>query len=232
MTAPTTLQFNLDKTAYASGETLNLTDAWVYDAEGTTDLAKIDFWLQKPDGNWVDLSDASNFTAWSEDPSWANFNYSLDLTGYVTGTYTLEAQAFDQLGQASDGLMTSFAVQNSAPSALQFNPDMSRYSNRYYLGETLNVTDALVYNAEGTTDLARIDFWLQKPDGNWVDLSDTSNFTASLQDPSWASFNYSLDLTGYGTGSYTLWAQAFDQLGQASDGFMTSFTVETPIAIG
>jgi hypothetical protein len=109
-TAPSELQFNLDKTDYNAGETLNLSGAWVQDLNGSSDLSRVDLWVLNPDGQWIDLSDVTSFSPWAGGAEWGGFLYSLDLTNYVAGTYTLWAQAFDRAGAASNVVEKTFRV--------------------------------------------------------------------------------------------------------------------------
>ena len=102
--APNELQFNLNQ----SNNSLNPTDAWVCDENGSDDLNKVDFWVLNPQGEWTDLSDVTNFTPWSGDDRWGSFNYSLDLSQYSGGNYTLWAQAYDKSGAASNAVSQTF----------------------------------------------------------------------------------------------------------------------------
>ncbi len=227
--APEQLQFSPSKASYSVGETLGLVGAWVYDGNGTSDLARVNFWIRRPDGVWDDVADALSFTPALSDPNWAKFDsYSLSLTGYTPGTYTLWGMAKDAAGASSNAFETSFTIvaggsgSNLPPTELQFNTNKANYS----VGETLTLPYAWVYDGNGTSDLARVNFWVQRPDGVWDDVADALSFTPALSDPNWAKFDsYSLSLTGYTPGTYTLWGQAWDKAGAHSTGFQTSFTV-------
>ena len=102
--APQELQFNTTQ----SPGTVSLTDARVYDGNSYTDLSYIDFWLQTPDGNWQDVSDANSFTPSVDNANWANFNYQ--LSNLIAGNYTLQGTAYDLSGAASEQYQTAFTV--------------------------------------------------------------------------------------------------------------------------
>jgi Bacterial pre-peptidase C-terminal domain len=220
--APSNLMFTLDKSTYTAGETLTLTNAWAKDLNGSSDLARVDMWVQKPNGEWINLADATTFTPWTGGNEWGSFNYSLNLSNYGTGTYTLWARAFDKTGAASSEVTRSFQVQNSAPSNLMFSPNKSTYN----AGETLNLTNAWAKDLNGSSDLTRVDMWVQKPNGQWIDLNDATSFTPWTGGNDWGGFNYSLDLRNYAPGTYTLWGQALDQSGAVSNPVTQSFQVQ------
>jgi hypothetical protein len=220
-TAPSNLMFTPDKSTYTVGDTLTLTEAWVKDLNGSSDLARVDMWVQKPNGQWIDLADATSFTPWTGGNEWGGFNYSLDLSNYAPGTYTLWGQARDQSGAVSNEVTQSFQVQNSAPGNLMFSVDKSTYT----AGETLTLTNAWAKDLNGSSDLARVDMWVQKPNGQWIDLNDATSFTPWSGGNDWGEFNYSLDLSNYEAGNYTLWAQASDRSGGTSNIVTKTFSL-------
>jgi hypothetical protein len=217
--APTDLQFNLNKSTYNAGETLALTGAWVKDINGSNDLARIDVWVQKPNQQWINLNDVTGFTPWTGGNDWGGFNYSLNLANYAPGTYTLWARAFDRSGTASNEITRSFQVQNAAPTDLQFNLNKSTYNTR----ENLALTNAWVKDFNGSDDLTRVDMWIKPANGNWINLSDATTFTPWSGGAEWGGFDYSLSLGSYTPGSYTLWGQAWDQSGAVSNEVSRSF---------
>jgi len=99
---------------------LNVSNGFVINGinPGDFSLDKVYFWILNPQGEWIDLSDVTNFTPWSGDERWGNFNYSLDLSQYSPRSYTLWAQANDQSGATSNIVRQTFEV-NIAPN--QFN---------------------------------------------------------------------------------------------------------------
>jgi hypothetical protein len=221
-TNPTDLQFNLNKSTYTVGETLTLTNTWVKDLNGSDDLARVDMWVQKPNGEWIDLTDATSFTPWTGGNEWGAFNYSLNLSNYAPGTYTLWGRALDKSGAVSNLVTQSFQVQNTNPTDLQFNPNKSTYN----AGETLNLTNAWAKDLNGSSDVARVDMWVQKPNGEWIDLADATSFTPWTGGNEWGAFNYSLNLSNYAPGTYTLWGRALDKSGAASSEVTRSFQVQ------
>jgi hypothetical protein len=214
--APTSLSFSTTKSVYHSGESVNLTDAWVYDANSYSDLDHIDFWLKK-DGVWQDISDTYSFSPGSGDSRWASFNKS--LSGLADGDYDLWAIAYDDWGATSSYYQVSFKVGNIAPTSLSFGTNKTTYN----IWETVNIAGGWVYDANGYSDLDQIDFWLKKDDGFWQDISDTYSFSPWSDDSRWASFNKSL--TNLSAGNYTLWGQAYDDSGAISNYAQVSFSV-------
>jgi hypothetical protein len=217
--APTSLSFGTNQTTYNLGETVDLTSGWIYDANDYTDLDHIDFWL-KQDGVWQDISDTYSFSPWSQDSRWASFDKS--LTNLNAGEYMLWGKAYDNSGTASNYYQVSFKVENIAPTYLQFDTSQTSYNT----DETVSITGGWVYDANSSSDLSRVDFWLQNPDGSWLDVSDVLNFTPWNSDNRWASFNYSV--SNLSAGDYTLWAKAYDQSGAESNSVQKSFTVKIP----
>jgi hypothetical protein len=216
--APSSLQFNTSKSSYKTGESLSLTDAWVYDGNGFSDLSQVDFWLQKDGGAWQDISDATSFTAYSGDANWGGFTY--DLSGLSIGKYQLWATAYDASGAFSNSVQKEFSVvENIKPSSLQFNISKSTYTP----GETVSLTDAWVYDGNGFSDLSKVDVWLQKDGGAWQDISDATSFTPYSGDANWGGFNYSL--ANLAIGNYQLWAVAYDSSGTYSDSVQKGFSI-------
>ncbi|MGA9383107.1 MAG: S8 family serine peptidase [Phormidium sp.] len=219
--SPQSLQFTTNS-IYKTDETINLSDAKVYDENG--DLSQVSFWLKKNEGDWVELGNTNNFT-FNDD--WAMFNYA--LPNLAVGNYQLKAIAFDKLGQKSNELINSFLVNsaNIAPSNLQF----SIAQTNYFLGDPINLNGGKVYDANGIGDLKKVDFWLQKEGGSWQDISDAISFNSDSAE-NWAIFDYSL--SGLEVGNYQLKAVAYDRSDAASNQVTQSFTiaskqVESPI---
>ena len=217
--APTSLQFNTNKTSYNVGEIVSLTSAWVYDGNGASDLSKVDFWLKKDGGNWQDISDIYSFTPYSGDNRWASFSYNLNSLG--TGNYQLWATAYDKSGATSTLVQKGFSIvqTNVAPTSLQFNTNKSFYK----VGDTVSLKNPWVYDGNGASDLSKIDFWLKKDNGSWQDISDVYSLNPGSNDNRWASFNYSL--SNLQIGNYTLLAKAQDKFGAYSDALQKNFSV-------
>jgi Calx-beta domain/Beta-propeller repeat len=223
--APSDLMFTPNQMTYNAGETLTLTNAWVKDLNGSSDLARVDMWVQKPNGEWIDISDVTTFTPWTGGNEWGGFNYSLALSNYEAGNYTLWGQARDRSGGTSGAITKTFTVFNNsinfAPSDLQFNLDKASYQ----VGDTLTLIGAWVKDPNGSNDLSRVDLWLKPASGDWIDVSDATTFTPWSGGGEWGSFNYSLNLSRYRPDNYTLWAQAIDANGATSGAITKTFTV-------
>jgi hypothetical protein len=223
--APSDLMFTPNQTTYNAGETLNLTGAWVKDLNGSSDLARVDMWVQKPNGQWIDLTDATAFTPWTGGNEWGGFNYSLALGNYEAGNYTLWGQASDKAGATSNAVTKTFTVLNNsanfAPTDLQFNLNKTIYT----VGDILNLTGAWVKDLNGSNDLSRVDMWIKPDGGNWIDLGDATTFTPWSGGAEWGGFNYSLNLSGYRPDNYTLWGRAWDQSGAVSNAVTKTFSL-------
>jgi Calpain family cysteine protease/Bacterial pre-peptidase C-terminal domain len=208
--APQSLDFSADKSSYQIGETINLVKTKVFDADGISDLAKVDFRLQKDAGSWQDISDAVNFN-----PD-GSFSYS--LTGLAKGNYRLQGSAYDKSSAVSNTRAIDFTVlaPNSAPQSLEFSADKSSYQ----IGETINLVKTKVSDADGISDLAKVDFRLQKDNGDWQDISDVVSFSPD------GSFSYSL--TGLAKGNYRLQGSAYDKSSAVSNTRAIDFTVLAP----
>ncbi|MBW4493475.1 MAG: S8 family serine peptidase [Oscillatoria princeps RMCB-10] len=219
-TPPQLLQFSTQP-VYSVYETASLTGAKVYDPDGASDLSRVDFWLKSDSGDWTDISDVTSFAA--EGEGWGTFSYSLPFLG--VGSYELKAVAYDWAGAASNTVTQSFWVYdpiepyyNTSPESLQF-----RTLPLYTTAETLSFSGAKVYDPDGTSDLSKVDFWLRKPTGEWVDINDVTEFSTDSKGRARFSFKY--DLKGLAPGNYQLWAEAYDQGGAASNTATQNFTV-------
>jgi len=97
---PDILQF-LTNMFYNPGETVR------FRGQVYGDLALVDFWLQKDGGEWVDISDATEFVPDSNNPGYALFDY--ELSGLEPGQYRLRGSAIaDEL--TSETVTQSFTV--------------------------------------------------------------------------------------------------------------------------
>lgn len=222
--APQQLSFIPDRAnrTYAPGETLSLTEAWVYDGNTATDIRRVDIWTRRDGGQWVDQADATRLTTLDSEPRWGNINYQLGLSGFLPGNYTIWGQAIDGSGAASNAVEGRFAVTNVAPTGLQYQLT----SNSYSQNQSLQLSDAWVYDANGAGHLASVDMWvLRQSDNQWIDVANVTSFTPLSSEREWGSFNYQLDLSGLQPGNYTLWGQAFDGSGAASSAVTRNFGV-------
>jgi Ca2+-binding RTX toxin-like protein len=105
-----TLVYYLQET-YTSGDTVSLTPVYAQDDNGWSDLSRVDFWLIAPNGSYIELADATNFTAWPGGNTWGEANYSFSLSGLATGTYQLNARAYDLAGQTGTLFQQNFTIQ-------------------------------------------------------------------------------------------------------------------------
>ncbi|MGK7879623.1 MAG: peptidylprolyl isomerase [Crocosphaera sp.] len=215
-TPPSQLQFQINQQNYQPTETLVLDNAWIYDEDGPSDVAKVDFWVQKPDGNWIDVSDVNNFTPQPNDNDLGGFEYSLDLRelrGSGVGEHTLWGQAEDQSGDKSNVVTQTFVIDNIAPSPTGLDGYFDIDAQVYTSNDTLNINNGWVRDLNGVADIQRIDFWLRKEGEAWQDIEDVSGdeITPWSQDSTWGSFDFGFDLTGLTPGNYTLWSGVQDQ---------------------
>ncbi|MGK7881288.1 MAG: putative Ig domain-containing protein [Crocosphaera sp.] len=215
-TTPEKLKFKLNQQNYKPTETLVLENAWIYDEDGYSDVAKVDFWVQQPDGEWLNVSDVNSFTPWPVNNDWSSFKYSLDLKelrGSGVGTHTIWGQAEDQNGEKSNVVTQTFVMDNIAPSPTGLDGYFDIDAQVYTSNDTLNINNGWVRDLNGVDDIQRIDFWLIKQGEGWQDIEDISRdeITPWSPDATWGSFNYSLGLTGLTPGNYTLWSGVQDQ---------------------
>lgn len=213
-TAPKSLQFNT-KSVYKAGETVKLTDGKVYDENG--DLMKVDFWFKKQNEvEWVDIKDAETFTF---NENLASFNYSLDYL--LPGSYQIKAIAFDKFEHQSEEVVRSFR-SNAAPKELQF----SLLKDNYEVGETVKITGGQVYDSDGIDDLAKVNVFLKKDNGDWPDIGDDiTSFNAGGGDNNLA--NFSKDFAVAEVGNYQIKGVTYDKAGDISNVVIHNFTVGT-----
>jgi hypothetical protein len=225
--APTALEFGLEKTVYNNTETLRITHGSVLDANGATDINRIDFKIKRADGTFVDTPDIFSVTASTSDNRWGKFNYSLNLAGLnlASGNYSLWAQAYDKAGAVSNVIEQKFnlVVPNIAPNSLQFGLEKTAYNNT----ETLRITNGWVFDGNGATDINRVDFKIKRADSTFLDTADIFSVTPNTLDNRWGQFNYSLNLAGLnlGTGNHSLWAVAYDKAGAVSNVVERQFAI-------
>jgi hypothetical protein len=88
------------------------------DENGISDLAKVDFYLLKADGSWLDLDDVSEFTI---SDTKAQFEYSLDLSllqSEPVGEYKLWAVAYDRSNHTSNQVTKTFEITSQSNSGV------------------------------------------------------------------------------------------------------------------
>jgi len=204
--SPENLQFSLP-TTYKPNEAIQLTNAKVFDADGANNLEKIDFWLQKEGGEWTDISDATTFTPDSLDNRWASFNYTLN--GLAAGKYQLKGIAYDRAGAASNEVLRNLLI-NSAPGDLQF-----RSLPLYTKDEKISFSGAKVFDTEGVSDIAKVDFGFQKEGGEKIEIAkDITEFTSDSD--GLGRFNFSENLSSLEPDRYQLSAIAYDKADSGS----------------
>lgn len=229
--APNSLQFNLDQTTLNRTDTLSVNNAWVFDGNGARDIARIDFKLKLSDNTFIDVADATNFTAWSQTSGWAGFNYNLNLSSLNLngGNYTLWAQGIDSSGAVTASYERAFTITgtNFVPNTLQFNLDSTNLTTT----STVRINGGWVYDENGFGDLSRIDFKLRRSDGTFIDVPDAVSFTPWVTDSRWAGFSYNLNLGSLNlrAGDYTLWAQAIDRSGSVSTAIGRTFSLSNNV---
>ena len=151
-------------------------------------------------------SDATTFTSDNLDNRWASLNYT--LTGLAAGKSQLKAIAYDRAGAASNEVLRNLLI-NSAPGDLQF-----RSLPLYTKGEKISFSGAKVFDTEGVSDIARVDFGFQKEGGEKIEIAkDVTEFTSDSEGV--GRFNFSESLSSLAPDSYQLSAKAYDQAGNA-----------------
>lgn len=152
-------------------------------------------------------SDATTFTSDNLDNRWASFNYT--LTGLAAGKYQLKAIAYDQAGAASNEVLRNLLI-NSAPGDLQF-----RSLPLYTKGEKISCSGANVFDTEGVSDIAKVNFWFQKEGGEKIEIAkDVTEFTSDSD--GFGRFNFNANLSSLAPDRYQLSAIAYDKAGSGS----------------
>ncbi|MEG4495046.1 S8 family serine peptidase [Microcoleus sp. D3_18_C4] len=194
-------------TTVKPNEAIKLTNGQIFDENGTGDLAKVEFWVQKEGGEWTKVGDFTNFTPDSKDNRLAKFD--AELKGLEAGKYQVKAIAYDKSGESSKEMISSLLV-NTAPNDLAF-----RILPLYTTGEKISFEYARVIDAEGVSDIDRVDFWLQKEGGEKIEITnDVTEFESDSKGR--GRFNFRDDLSSITPGRYQLSAMAYDKSGAAS----------------
>jgi len=218
-TAPQTLTLNGLNTSYDANSKINLAPSFVSDNNGWQDVKNVDFWLTDSKGKRIELADVTSFT--SKSLTTAKFDYSADLSqlGLATGSYSLNAIAYDKSGVVSNRVVKSFAVNNTTPKALAVNGVKSNYD----LNSTLTIDPSFVTDNNGWQDVSKVDFWLTDSLNQRIELADVTSFTSDTAIA--AKFGYSTSLAGLAAGNYSLNAVAYDKAGVASNTFTKSLNL-------
>ncbi|WP_340094377.1 S8 family serine peptidase [Nostoc punctiforme] len=194
-------------TTVKPNEVIKLTNGQIFDENGTGDLAKVEFWVQKEGGEWTKVGDLTNFTPDSKDNRLAKFD--AELKGLEAGKYQVKAIAYDKSGEASNEMISSLLV-NTAPNDLAF-----RILPLYTTGEKISFEYARVIDAEGVSDIEKVDFWLQKEGGGKIEITnDVTEFESDSKGR--GRFNFRDDLSSLTPGRYQLSGMAYDKSGAAS----------------
>jgi hypothetical protein len=221
--APTGLLIQGLQLSYNTNSMLQLSTSYAGDSNGWNDVAKVDFWLTNTQGQRVELADATSFTLNTTD-FWASFQYGTNLSGIAAGNYTFRAVVYDKAGLAgaSFSQAMSIVMPNAAPIALQIYGLQTSYD----ANSTLTVSSGFVWDANGWSDAAKVDFWLTNSQGQRIELADVTSF--SSYDANFAKFGYSTSLSGLGAGSYKLCAISYDKAGLGSNTIAQDFKIVAP----
>ncbi|MGK7879977.1 MAG: cadherin-like domain-containing protein, partial [Crocosphaera sp.] len=220
--APEQLQFNVS----VDNDTVTLTNARIYDADGYDNLQRVDLWVKRDGDVWQDIADITNFNPSEDNTDWAIINHQIDFSNYESGSYKIWAKAYDNQGLGSNEILLTFEFEraNIAPEQLQFKIDKQNYAPT----ETLILEDALIYDENGSSDIVLVDFWVKSPDGDWINVPDVDSFTPLQTNNNWGMFTYTLDLEQFidkGAGTYTIWGQGEDNGGAKSNIIEKTFEI-------
>lgn len=117
-----------------------------------------------------------------------------------------------ELGQE---IINSGIATNSAPESLELA------SHQFYTAEDTVKISGSVYDTDGASDIAKVEFWLQQDNGEWQEIAGNDRFVLESQNQ--ATFNY--ELSDLEIGRYQLKAIAYDEAGTSSNTFSQDFTV-------
>jgi Bacterial pre-peptidase C-terminal domain/FG-GAP-like repeat len=221
------------KASYDANSTLTLGTSYAWDSNGWQDVSKVDFWLTNAQGGRVELADANSFISYSQ--NYAKFGYSTSLNGIAAGDYKLNAVAYDKAGAASNTFTQALAIKalNIAPNT----PVITGIQSSYDANSTLTIDSGSIADSNGWQDVSKVQFWLTDAQGNKINTSDVTSFTAN--DVNSAKFSYSTSLNGLAAGDYKLNAVAYDKAGLASNQFSQALAIKaaniapnTPVITG
>ncbi|MBP0020463.1 MAG: S8 family serine peptidase [Cyanobacteria bacterium SBLK] len=227
---PQSTHFSLNKNTYELGETIEITNGWVFDEDGILDLTNIIFTLKDSTGEAIAVSEETHLNPNPWTTQWASFSHEIDLTGVNAGEYTLSAVAYDRANAASAEFSRSLIVEepilsNNAPEFLMFSLNQNNYNS----GETLTIQNAWVSDRNGATDIDRIEFSLWLNNNEVLSPQAVSDLNPASWSQNWASFAFALNLQNFGSGTYHLRAIAYDKIGATSISFERQFQLTTPL---
>jgi Calpain family cysteine protease len=218
--APSTLIINGLQSSYNTNSMLQLSTSYVGDSNGWNDVARVDFWLTNAQGQSSKLSGATSFSF--NNDFGASFQYRTNLSGsgIVAGTYTFRAVAYDKAGLAGTSFSQAISIvrPNIAPSSIIIQGLQTSYDSK----STLTISNGFVWDANGGSDVANVDFWLVNSQGARIDRADVTSFSCDTNN---ARFNYSMGLSDLSAGSYKLYAIAYDKSGAGSAAFTKDFSI-------
>jgi len=231
--APTSiLNFGFNDTYYRQ-EIVDLNQIYAKDPNGYQDLARIDFFLQKPEGSIEKIGEAKEFTPWETDSKWGLTSFVLDLDGLPLGSYTLKAKAYDFKGQGGELYSQDFTIANRPPEKIDVAVD-PRYEGRSFKPvwgnkETL-VVNGIATDGDGYKNLDRVDFYLRnplEPETGFYELQDATTFwELDKEYPDYAETNAYLSFHNVPVGNYELVAVTSDKDGGASEEWIEAITIK------
>lgn len=171
--APSSLEFKLNSTTFATTDTLRVASAWVSDGNGVSDLSKVDFRIQKSDGTWLDVADATSFSTQLNNGNKASFSssWSLSSLNLGVGTYTLQGIAYDKASGASNTVKQTFTITTSTTNVQDW------YSQNLVDQELIRLTRNLA--ADGS--LSRedmLDIFRNAQDNSAIDANEVTGLRA------------------------------------------------------
>lgn len=209
--APTSLGFKLNSTSLNPEDTLGINSAWVSDKNGISDISKVDFRLQKSDGTWINVADATKFTVDPNNASRASFSYSLSLEtlNLGSGNYTLQGIAYDKSNAASNTVKLKFTIQTSTTTPVSTPTTPVSTSTPDWFSSNLidQQIKTLARTLAADGNLSRkdmLDIFRSAEDSSVVDANEIADLKAlvgattpfSMQDPvKWLSKRVATDAT-------------------------------------
>ncbi|MBV6628122.1 MAG: pre-peptidase C-terminal domain-containing protein [Rivularia sp. (in: Bacteria)] len=201
---------------------ISLTDTKIFDADGASNISKVDFWLKKEGERWRKAGIITEFKDKIDQITGeASIGFDYNIDNLEAGKYYLWGRATDNFGFRSNGWGKIFEVknfvdpkvENVAPSRLDFTIDSSNGG--------IELNDAKVYDANGIDDLEKVAFQLKKQGGEWIDIDDVIDF--KQVDNNLYGFDYSI--SSLEAGNYELKATAYDKAGNKSESLKSFFRI-------
>ncbi|MBW4508835.1 MAG: pre-peptidase C-terminal domain-containing protein [Scytonematopsis contorta HA4267-MV1] len=232
--APSSLGFTINNPSLINTGTLNISNGFVFDGNGFSDISRVDFRIIQNGVLVVDVADVTSFTPNASDNRQGNFSHTISLadfnlgSGLAAGSYIVRAQAFDRSNSVSSIVERVFTVTlpNIAPSSLGFTLNNPSVSNT----GILNISAGSVSDGNGISNVSRVDFRITQNGRLVADVADVSSFTPNPNDNRQGSFSHNISLAGWNlaSGNYVLQAQAFDRGNLASTIVERNFTLTPP----